>query len=169
MFADFAIYREDSTWSDILLTVTSGGIKLVGVDGRIHLFSRPYVKHNTPAYKRILTAFYNPDNLSSINILPSKFKNPHLYPTSVLLLKNEFLRCGELEGLTYQLLPGLTVNETNARHLANYTRLLKKLCTNVLHGTTNEKVQSIPRNITIYLTILCFHYNRSRYSYRQLL
>ena len=50
MLADFAIHREDWTWSDILLAVTSGGIKLVGVDGRIHLFSRPYVKHSTPAY-----------------------------------------------------------------------------------------------------------------------
>ena len=164
MLADFAIHREDWTWSDILLAVTSGGIKLVGVDGRIHLFSRPYVKHSTPAYKRILTSFYNPDNLSSINSLPSKFKNPHLYPTSVdhlfLLLQNEFLRCGELEDLTYRVLPGLTANQTNARHLANYTRLLKQLCTNVLQGTTNEKVQSNPHHITIYFTILCFHYNR---------
>ena len=102
MLADFAIYREDWNWSDIVLAVISGGIELVGVDGRIHLFSRPYSKHSTPAYKRILTSFYNPDNLSSINSLPSKFKNPHLYhlyPTSVdhmfLLLQNEFLRCGE--------------------------------------------------------------------------
>ena len=107
---------------------------MVGVNGRIHLFSRPYVKNSTPTYKRILTSFYDPDNLSSINSLPSKFKNPHLYPTSVdhlfLLLQNEFLRCGELEDLTYQVLPGLTVNQTNARHLANYTKLLKQLCTN---------------------------------------
>jgi hypothetical protein len=164
MLADFAIHREDWTWSDILLAVTSGGIKLVGVDGRIHLFSRPYVKHSTPAYNRILTTFYNPDNLSSITSLTSKFKNPHLYPTSVdhlfLLLQNEFLRCGELEDLTYQVLPGLTVNQTNARHLANYTRLLKQLCTNVLQGTSNEKLQSNPHHITIYFTILCFHYNR---------
>jgi hypothetical protein len=69
-----AICHEDWTWSDIPLAVTSGGIKLVGVDDRIHLFSRPYVKHSTPAYKRTLTAIYNPDNLSSINSLPSKFK-----------------------------------------------------------------------------------------------
>jgi len=164
MLADFAIHREDWTWSDILLAVTSGGIKLVGVDGRIHLFSRPYVKHSTPAYNRILTTFYNPDNLSSITSLTSKFKNPHLYPTSVdhlfLLLQNEFLRCGELEDLTYQVLPGLTVNQTNARHLANYTRLLKQLCTNVLQGMSNEKVQSNPHHIIIYFTIFCFHYNR---------
>jgi len=101
---------------------------------------------------------------SSINSLPSKFKNPHLYPTSVdhlfLLLQNLFLRCGELEDLTYLVLPGLTVNQTNARHLANYTRLLKQLCTNVFQGMTNEKVQSNPHHITIYFTILCFHYNR---------
>ena len=164
MLADFAKHREDWTWSDILLAVTSGGIKVVGVDGLIHLFSRPHVKHSTPSYRRILTVFYNPDNLSSINSLPAQFRNPHLYPTSVdhlfQLLQNEFLRCGELQDLTYRVLPGLTVNQTNARHLANYTRLLKQLCTNVLQGTTNEKVQSNPHHITTYFTILCFHYNR---------
>jgi len=52
MLADFAIHREDWTWSDIVLAVTSGGIELVGVDSRIHLFSQPYSKHSTPAYKK---------------------------------------------------------------------------------------------------------------------
>ena len=83
MLPEFAIHREDWTWFDIRLTVTSGGIKLVGVDGRNYLFSRPYVKHRTPAYRRILTAFYYPDNLSIINSLLSKFNNPHLHPTSL--------------------------------------------------------------------------------------
>jgi len=164
MLADFAKHREDWTWSDIVLAVTSGGIKVVGVDGLIHLFSRPHVKHSTPSYRRILTVFYNPDNLSSINSMPAQFRNPHLYPTSddylFQLLQNEFLRCGELEDKTYQVLPGLTVNQTNVRHLANYTRLLKQLCTNVLQGTTNEKVQSNRHHITTYFAILCFHYNR---------
>jgi len=54
----------DWAWSDILLAVASGGIKLVGVDGQSHLFSRHCIRHSTPAYKRILTAFCNPDNLS---------------------------------------------------------------------------------------------------------
>jgi len=96
--------------------------------------------------------------------MPAQFWNPHLYPTSVehlfQLLQNEFLCCGELDDKTYRVLFGLTVNQTNARHLASYTRLLKQLCTNVLQGTTNEKVQSNHHHITTYFAILCFHYNR---------
>lgn len=146
MLADFATHREEWTWSDILLMMTSVGLKVVGVDGRLHSFVRAHKKH----YKRVLSTLYNPDNLSSISNLAQEFRNPNLYPTSMdhlfKLLNREYLHCHRIPYSGYKALPGTT----NARHLSNYIALMQKLATNVLQEVTNKQIQSNPHHIIIY-------------------
>lgn len=123
--------------------------KLVGVDGLnpfvfLGFMSSTVILH----IKTILSVFYNPDNLSSINSLLTKFKNPHLYSTSVdhlfQLLQNIFLHCGELEELTYHVskvpsAPQKPINTDFYSELKNTQPRLMQLTKSFMHPSLEYK------------------------------
>jgi len=165
MLADYALGRDDPTSSDILCALTSSdGVRLIGVSQIIHEIHREYSKNANPAHKRILTNPINPDKLSRISSLPLSKKSRNMYPVSADHLKQflmqELLLCQTLGDFEYRVLPGLSVSQTNSKHLSQYIKLIMKLLENVLHGSTNVAIQSNSHHITLFSLILRFHINR---------
>ena len=71
------------------------------------------------------------------------------------------LLCQTLGDFEYHALPGLSVSQTNSKHLSQYIKLIMKLLENVLHGSTNVAIQSNSHHITLFSLILRFHQDLS--------
>ena len=165
MKLDYGQGREDLTLSDFICALTSStGVLLCGVSQRIHFIQREHSKHANRAHKRILTAPINPDKLSAISHLGLKDKIRNMYPVTVdhllQFILQEWVLSQEIEDTGYRSLPGLTVAKTNSKYLAQYRTLMEKLISNVLHGKTNDSIQSNAHHITIFSLIFRFHLNR---------
>ena len=165
MKLDYAPGRSDLTLSDFVCALTSPtGVLLCGVSQRIHFIQREHSKHANRAHRRILTAPINPDKLSSVSHLGLKDRIRNMYPVTadhlLQFILQEWVLSQEIEDAGYRSLPGLTVAKTNSKHLATYRTLMEKLISNVLHGKTNDSIQSNAHHITIFSLIFRFHLNR---------